>query len=171
MNRIQTILILSLSPLFATGCLTSPAEEPEHHVSAHMPPNFPAAVLRLSQLHDEFIHHSTQHSPRPATRETGDSHHSNESAATDPYAEMCDILRWLPQFAADSDLPEASWNRVNTAALALETVLEPLKNLEDDSWTAAYRESAKHIEKHLEQINGVSLDAFPDNGQVEENEL
>lgn len=72
----------------------------EHHgIPPHKPATFTAAWEALSQrLSDP---------PHPET-------------AAKAHAELLDIIRWLPELAAETDLPRAAWEDVQRLALALE---------------------------------------------------
>lgn len=102
-------LLLGLVFGSATGCLSSPVEEVEHHAPAHRPATFVEAVARLPQLHDELVAES-QRAP-------------DTLSALD---ELRDIVRWLPELAADSDLKEAAWNQVRRHSRELATRLASL---------------------------------------------
>lgn len=130
--------------LFLVGCLRAPTEEPEHHVPAHRPADFPAAVARLQELHREL--------PAP------DDHAADHAAdrpgdGIEAFVEWSDLVRWLPELAADSDLPEAPWNRVDAAAAKLAALLPP--TLSSAEGRAAYRAHAAAVAPLLEELAAV----------------
>ena len=73
----------------------APAGPAEHHTPAHKPADYSAAVTQLGKLHEEIVGGRA----RPA-------------GELDVFTELGDVVRWLPELAADSDLPEEPWNRV-----------------------------------------------------------
>jgi hypothetical protein len=77
-----------------------------HIIPAHKPKTFPDAVRRLRELNDQFLQ-------RGIGGEGGPS--------TEPKSLMIalDIANWLPEIAADSDMPETPWNEVNTRSARL----------------------------------------------------
>lgn len=73
--------------------------EERHGIPPHKPATFAAAWEALSQrLADP---------PHPET-------------AAQAHAELLDIIRWLPELAAETDLPRAAWEQVQGLAQALE---------------------------------------------------
>lgn len=108
------------------GCAAKHHEE-SHDYPAHRPENFRQAVDSLLQRDEKLRVQFDQQ--------------QNE--------QLLDILRWLPEIAAETDLPEATWNRVNqvaqTARQAYETnarknQLPPKQHAE--SWLDTLREAA-----------------------------
>jgi len=98
-------------PLAGWGCapqgMSDDASE-EHHIPPHKPPDLPSAIVQLER---RFIALAQPH------------------AATQPefavrLQELIEIVRWLPELAGDSDLPEAQWNVVYQAAQRLEPLLQ-----------------------------------------------
>ena len=74
-------------------------EHAGHVIPAHKPKTFPDAVHRLRELNDQF----------------------RSGSATDrkSLGIALDIANWLPEIAADSDLPEPQWNEVNARSARL----------------------------------------------------
>ena len=75
----------------------------EHFVPHHKPANYAEAV--------EEIEHRAQHLSDHAGHG-----HADEA---EEFQELLDIVNWLPELAADSDLNEADWNKANSAATTL----------------------------------------------------
>jgi len=104
MKPLITLVIPSLLLICPLGCGNSqPAagkEHLEHFVPAHKPANFSEAVEEIQ----DRAEHLGQH--------TGHSH--DDEAAE--FQELRDIVNWLPELAADSDLNESDWNAASTAA-------------------------------------------------------
>jgi hypothetical protein len=86
-------------------------EEEEHHghvIPAHKPRTFPDAVRRLRELNAKI--------------ESSVSAGSASDQHDDQALEFAlDIATWLPEIAADSDMPEEPWNKVNAVATVIVT--------------------------------------------------
>jgi len=77
-----------------------------HVIPAHKPKTFPEAVRSLKKLNDQIVREVAAGQPgAPADEKT--VHHA------------LDVANWLPEIAADSDMPEKPWNEVNTRSAAL----------------------------------------------------
>jgi hypothetical protein len=113
------------------GCHDAEHEEAEHHVPAHKPAEFSLAVERIAALDLEVR-----------------SHNRRPDDQIDVFAELYDVARWLPELAADSDLAEEPWNRVQQVSLRLEQILAEVRTRSDDKWRA-YVE----IEPELKQLH------------------
>jgi hypothetical protein len=108
-SRRPGLLIVSLAFLILSGCALRPATDDgrlEHHAAPHHPSSFPAAVDELDRRFSEL-----------STKPPLDVAH--DQSAT----ELADIVRWLPELAADSDLKRADWEAANRLALELEKLL------------------------------------------------
>lgn len=97
--------VLAISALCWTGCgsaTVSPSAADEvhldHHVPAHKPVTFSAAIDALR-------------SRARALRKEGVVEHSDRLSSE--LAEIRDIVDWLPELAADSDMGKADWDQVN----------------------------------------------------------
>ena len=101
-----TGLLLALSLPGCSG--EEEAAHLEHSVPAHKPHSFAEAV-------EELIRRSQQVNPVQNPRE---------------FEELRDIVRWIPELAADSDLPEPDWT---TACIAAEELSRALDNLQTSS--------------------------------------
>lgn len=138
------LTLLALAGLAAlSGCLRGHGsgagthdEEAEHHVPAHRPADLSAAVQRLRELHREL--------------ETGDP--VRPAAELDAGAEYRDIVVWLPELAADSDLPRAPWERIQQFSRDLVQLLEPVWRAESTTRQAAYRRQAAAVSELLHQL-------------------
>ncbi len=107
------IVMASLCLLPACGCKSEPASAMEddhdhdhdhdhagHHAPAHKPKDLPEAVKRLRELNDKV--------------ELMVGRGKRQSLVEDRTLPIAlDIATWLPEIAADSDLPEPLWNTVN----------------------------------------------------------
>jgi hypothetical protein len=113
--RTHLVALAAATCLLATGgCqddhVASAEHEPEHEhekaghvIPAHKPKTFPEAVRRLRELHHQIALAVSQGKAL-----------SLHDGRTLPIA--LDIATWLPEIAADSDMPERPWHRVNAQA-------------------------------------------------------
>lgn len=87
------------------GCQKGVSQEEEaHHIPAHLPANFEQALVRIEQIAAHLKDGAAlEQKPTEVTVET----------------ELRDVVRWLPELAAQSDLKEADWNIVDEATLDL----------------------------------------------------
>jgi hypothetical protein len=135
-------LVLLLSALAAGGCVRSEASaskqeggdasayaQQEHHVPPYKPKDLPGALKSLRGRCAELVKHRAQ-------KESG--------SFTKEFQEALDIAGWLPEFAADTDLGRAEWDRVNEASNRLVAQLSKLQATDS-------ADSAKDVR---EQING-----------------
>lgn len=120
MNQTPTLMTLTFLLLLPTLCgcggsEVADAHDDDHHlehfVPHHKPASFAAAV-------DE-IEHRAEH----LSDHAGHGHASE----ADEFQELRDIVDWIPELAADSDLKEADWNKANSAARTLSARLEAQK--------------------------------------------
>jgi hypothetical protein len=74
-----------------------------HVIPAHKPKTFPDAVRRLRDLNPEI------------GRIVAEGYHGSLTGVKSLNVAM-DIANWLPEIAADSDMPEPPWNDVNARA-------------------------------------------------------
>jgi len=82
-------------------------DEEDHHIPPHRPANLSAAVTQLEE--------------RPAALLKAVE--SKDPNAEKLFSELRDIVRWVPEIAADSDMTKQPWDEVHAAALKLEELL------------------------------------------------
>ncbi|MFM7072170.1 MAG: hypothetical protein ACKO38_10310 [Planctomycetota bacterium] len=173
----RTVWLLALAALVAlaalSGCQRAAHEEPEHHLPAHRPADYPAAITRLENLHQQFlaVRASTGESPAGASK-TGESSTAESSAAgtlvsggevaepIDPFDEFHDVARWLPELAGDSDLGEAEWVRVNRQAKTLVDAFAPVRAAAAAARPNAYGGRREVFESGLRELRAVA-ESFP----------
>jgi hypothetical protein len=88
------------------GEAEAPEEHAGHVIPAHKPKDFPSAVRRLRELDAQITSKLADGKARLLVSEK-----------TLPIA--LDIAHWLPEIAADSDMPESPWDMVNERSAAL----------------------------------------------------
>jgi hypothetical protein len=131
---------LVLALLLFAGChRAAPAGPAEHHTPAHKPADYSAAVAQLGQLHQEIIGGRA----RPA-------------GELDVFTELGDVVRWLPELAADSDLPEEPWNRVARASDELAGLLAQVQTVPADRRQAAYGGQSAQWERLLGELTSIA---------------
>jgi hypothetical protein len=111
----QSALAVIVSLLALGGCVNdhSSPEESDHHeehaghvIPAHKPKTFPDAVRRLRVLNDSIGVMVAEGRARSLVEDK-------------TLAVALDIATWLPEIAADSDMPESPWNEVNARSVSL----------------------------------------------------
>jgi hypothetical protein len=140
-SRHARSLLALVCGLMMNGCHTADTsgevpEADEHHaghvIPAHKPKTFPDAVNRLRGL----------------TGHLGDSHDLLIAQ---------DIAGWLPELAADSDMPEPDWNNVSVESSRLTAALARLQTGSGNQDNAQALEQAgiavANLERQLESAN------------------
>jgi hypothetical protein len=110
---IGPLLIFAFAVPFLTGgCGRAGAHDDrlEHHVPPHKPANLAAAAEAIPRRWKLLETIGTA---------------GNPEARHERWQELLDIVRWLPELAGDSDLPEEHWNRVNAISQQLIAQLQP----------------------------------------------
>ncbi len=142
--------VLLISALGASGCVRSEASvskqaggdasayaQQEHHVPPHKPKDLPAALKTLRSRCAELVKHRLQKEPGPFPKE---------------FQEALDIAGWLPEFAADSDLGRAEWDRVNEASKRL---VDQLSKLQATDSADSAKDVREHINSALDSVDEV----------------
>lgn len=184
------LMALAMAAAMAVGggCHRAAYEEPEHHVPAHRPADYPAAVARLEALHRQFLggesaSNAIGNAPGNAAGNTTENMTENttENAAgnaagnagivnvIDPFDEFHDLARWLPELAGDSDLVEAEWVRVNRQARLLVDAFAPVRAAALADRRRSYDSRREMFASGLRELRAVA-DAFPRNNLREERE-
>lgn len=141
-------LALLLGP---TGCRDEHEHEHEHghaeHVDPpHWPSDFPDAVARLTAGHAE-------------TREALLAGRVDETLDGLLHVQR-DLAKWLPEVAADSDMPEGPWNRVNALAARLLAAHESAI-ADFDAGRPLGGDQLAEVEPMLEDLERLSAEADP----------
>jgi hypothetical protein len=126
--------------LLLAGCHRAASEGPaEHHVPAHKPTDYSAAVAQLGRLHAEIV----VGRPRPA-------------GELDVFTEVSDLVRWLPELAAGSDLAEESWNRIAAAADELGALLAQVRAEPAERRAEVCGTQAERWERLLDELTSIA---------------
>jgi hypothetical protein len=89
----------------------------DHYVPAHKPHTFAEGVASLREHHEQII-----------AGKAGDTESPERVLNI-----LIDLARWLPELAADSDMPEGRWNRVNAASGTLRAAYLAVEGRESSS--------------------------------------
>ncbi|QDU38001.1 hypothetical protein Mal4_23210 [Maioricimonas rarisocia] len=119
--RLLTVAMVALSAV-AGGCSDTTSEADhhlEHDIPEHKPASFSDAVAEL-----ELRGKSLAQQPINGKR----------------LAELTDIINWLPELAADSDLRRQQWEQVQQTSHELSGIVshlgeEPVTSTEQETWT------------------------------------
>lgn len=107
----MTFACLLLLGLCGCGGAEADSDDHDHHmehfVPAHKPANYSEAI------------HEIEHRSEHLSEHAGHGHADEASE----FQELQDIVGWLPELAADSDLKEADWNKANSASESLTATL------------------------------------------------
>lgn len=107
----------------------------EHHTPAHRPADVAAAVAAVRRYHTTLLG-------------------ADAKATDESFSEYGDVAAWLPEIAADSDLPEQPWNELQARATQLASFIPPLGDDTSDR-LARYRSLAPQIEPLLADLEAI----------------
>ena len=166
LRLLPMLVVLALAA--GGGCHRDAHEEPEHHVPAHRPADYPTAVARLEELHRKFLAGElagTAMEPagtatEPAGTATEPAGTAREAVAIDPFDEFHDVARWLPELAGDSDLAEAEWVRVERQARTFVDAFAPVRAAALADRPRSYDGRRELFEAGLRELRAVA-DSFP----------
>lgn len=138
--RFQTLGIVLSGILLAAGCDSEPSVktslfEHDHEVAEHWPDDFADSAVKLRQRLDR----------------------SNDEPADAVEAEIADIVSWVPEIAADTDLPEQDWIPLDNAAESLMANLRASGNQLTDANRQQTVAFCELIEQSLAKISDPSL--------------
>jgi len=115
-------LFITLLAITAVGCGSQPAdgeyEKVEHFVPAHWPSDLLDASLKITERALQLSGQSTTDTPTIENQ-------------------LRDIVGWVPEIAADTDLTEAQWNPVYAASETLSKRLAKMPRPLDDAMLVA----------------------------------
>lgn len=130
--------------------------EHEHFIPAHKPRDFRTCVARLQTLSSKIA------APEPLT-----------DVEIDPITELSDLIRWLPEFATDSELDESSWNRVVAISEDLHSQVDPLQQLNSERRSAALANLTSSLQGPLAELQefSASLPYYPSDDTTQEDNV
>ena len=85
--------------------------------------------------------------------------------------EMVDIARWLPEIAADSDMPEDQWNEVDAHAAELSDMLENARITIHDGESFDYSATQTRVAAIVESLQSIADDGAWNSGYFQTNEV
>ena len=155
------------------GC-SAATESHEHIVYFHKPADVQQAVNRLTEIHDQLVadgpipeprefhahghdhgdsghgHSHSHHGHSHSHHDHGHDHGEEEIVTVGIFEEWNDIVRWLPSIAADSDLSEAEWKRINSCCDDLSNLGSGFEgDTPDTEKRDQFRENAGEIKRCL----------------------
>lgn len=113
--------VMLLMGMFLLGCSADTAPksshfEHDHFIAPHWPNDLADAAVKIrerlawlqdGQIPDSHDHdHDHEHAHEHQDEHEHDDDHDHE---VDPKAEIIEIVSWIPEIAADTNLPEADW--------------------------------------------------------------
>lgn len=117
-------MLLLIVCFTAVGCQqqagTVDDDKLEHVSAAHRPADFADAVAQIGKRNP---FDATAAGDSGAGDSGGNGANASGSGASLPLSELSDIVVWLPEIAADSDLKKADWNEVQSMAVELESLI------------------------------------------------
>jgi hypothetical protein len=159
LRLLPMLVVLALAA--GGGCHRDAHEEPEHHVPAHRPADYPTAVARLEELHRKFLAgEPAGTATEPAATAMEPNGTAREAVAIDPFDEFHDVARWLPELAGDSDLAEAEWVRVERQARTFVDAFAPVRAAALADRPRSYDGRRELFEAGLRELRAVA-DSFP----------
>lgn len=140
-NHKLIVLTLGACAGIATllGCTETVTDRMEHEEPSHRPANYSAAIARLTELHAEI---------------QGEVH--RDAGELDAISEAHDIARWLPEIAADSDLPESPWVRIEASAKEMQQILAGAMEFAESERREMYLRDASRLRQLNEELREVS---------------
>jgi hypothetical protein len=146
--RITSMALASLITLAGCQERHSPGEADHdddhagHVIPAHKPKDFPSAVAKLRVLNGQIASKYAEGKARSLVEDK-----------TLPIA--LDIANWLPEIAADSDMPEAPWNQVDERSTTLIDAYQKL--LDGAADTSVHADPAPVIKQADSAISGLEM--------------
>ena len=104
-----------------------------------MPTDLPKAVVRLTALHESLT--------------TSDK--VEDSSKQSSYEEFTSIAKLLPRLAADSDIDESQWNKIDAVSKELVDHLQDALEKSHDQQVQSYRDHKSEIKKLLDGLASV----------------
>ncbi|WP_146522534.1 hypothetical protein [Stieleria varia] len=113
-------VIIGFFVLLLAGCGSSDSApkashfEDDHEIAAHWPDDLADAATKIRERLDWL---------QNGLPDQEHGNHGHEDHEQDPAAEIADIVSWVPEVAADTNLPEADWLPLYKAAKSLSSKL------------------------------------------------
>lgn len=145
----RVVLLLSLVSL--VGCLQSPADDDdrlEHVIPAHKPAGYVEATNQLALRGHRYFSGQLDAASRTELRE---------------------ILEWLPELAADTDLTRSQWDRVQEIRRELSRLVAPEQP--DKSWAVTWADRMAELKSLVPDADSwIQPDSAMESGTVQPGE-
>ncbi len=136
--------------VFLTGCGGAGSESADrssaHELPPHYPENLAAGVGRLRELWLQL---------HPNAGQVANSTGSDQVVAAgsdETLAKFADLVEWLPELAAASDLREADWRICREVSTELSQAVAPLFRLDQLTQQQRLKEIATLVEQGLQRL-------------------
>jgi hypothetical protein len=123
----------------------------EHHNPPHKPRDFPGGLAALRLRFTQFF--KSPASPTPETNKD--------------FTKLVDIVGWLPELAADSDLDRVEWDRVNEQSKQMARDVDSFAHSGLDDARQRIRQQIEVALQALEDVVGRHPDMFGKSAPVQ----
>lgn len=154
-RRLRTVMawVWLWSIVALTGCAGGGNEAADrssaHELPPHYPENLAAGVGRLRELWLQL------HPSNGQGENSTESDHVVVTGSDDPLEEFADLIEWLPELAAASDLLEGDWRICREVSSELSRAVEPLLSLDKLTRQQRLQEIATVVERGLQRLSPV----------------
>ncbi len=133
-HRLFAVILLAFLGCLV-GCGSGPSQS-EAEEESHFPPHWPGDILVAKERVGEIA--------------KGNRHPTN----VELFTELQDVVKWLPELAADSDLDEKAFHEIDNAAQNLLAVLDAIESKEEASISKEmiHREEFKQLVDTLDRL-------------------
>ena len=158
----RRVIILIGGVMILAGCaheddVKTSHFEHDHEVAAHWPDDLADAAAKIRErlgldVANPSPAEADPHAPHDSEEQHDHHHedHHHEEPDTEPGDEVADIVSWVPEIAADTNLSEQDWIPLDNAAASLGANLHAANN----ELTKANREQAIAFCELIEQSIG-----------------
>lgn len=180
-TQLTFLLIAMAAVALSVGC-QSAHEDHDHIVYFHKPADVKHAVARLTEIHKAMLsagplpppqefethgsgHHHHSHGDHGHDHDHDHDHehdheHEHEIVSVGIFEEWCDVVRWLPSIAANSDMNQTEWDQINAGCKSLSSLVSSLSgNQSDAEKRKIYVAHEQEIQQMLQTV-GQAVEAF-----------
>ena len=76
----------------------------------------------------------------------------------DPFTELVDIARWLPDIAGDGDLPREAWTKVNKAAGEMQKILDQMPSGDTSAKKSFVQKKSSELKELLSGVQKLATE-------------
>jgi hypothetical protein len=120
-----------------------------HHHPPHKPRDFPSGLAAVHERLDQLFNAPDVKSP----------------ASDKEFGKLVDIVGWLPELAADSDLDRAEWDRVNEQSKQLARHVDEFAHAGSDDVRPRIRQRIELAVQALDDVARRHADMFAQSGR------